>query len=206
LKTKGTSDIGPGMICVGTKRFFIAIFCLMAVGCQETPTPKPKGYFRIELPKKESATYSSNPCPFSFQIPSYSQMLPYRDSIAEPCWKYLRFPQFNCEVFLSYKKIDGNLRNLMEDSRTLVYKHTLKANAIEETEFRMPGRGFGVLYDIKGNAASPIQFYVSDSSKHFLRGALYFNVAPQPDSLAPVIDFVREDIVRLMETIQWSAN
>lgn len=184
-------------------QFLFYMFCLLIAGCQDHAAPKPKGYFRIELPKKAEVTYQGDSCPYSFSIPSYSEVLPYRDSIAEPCWKYLRFPQLNCEVFLSYKKVNGDLRKLMEDSRTLVYKHTLKANAIEETEFRMPKSGFGVLYDIKGNAASPIQFFVSDSSQHFLRGALYFNVAPQPDSLAPVIEFIRKDVVRLMETTTW---
>jgi gliding motility-associated lipoprotein GldD len=180
--------------------------CLLLASCSDNPTPKPKGYFRIALPEKTYQSYSGTPCPYSFSIPTYASVLPYKDSLAEPCWKYLRFPQFNCEVFLSYKKIDGDLTKLLEDSRTLVYKHTLKAESIEETSYQVPGKKFGILYDIGGSAASPMQFFITDSTNHFLRGALYFNNAPQPDSLAPVIQFLRPDIIRLMESVEWSSK
>lgn len=176
---------------------------LVITSCADTPTPKPKGYFRIALPEKKFIQYEGNPCPYAFKLPAYAQVLPYQDSIAEPCWKYLRFPQFNCEVFLSYKKINGDLTKLLEESRTLVYKHTLKAESIEETSYQVSGKKFGVLYDIGGNAASPMQFFVTDSANHFLRGALYFNNPPQPDSLAPVIQFLRPDIIQLMESVEW---
>lgn len=184
----------------------VLLYCSLAfavVSCSDNPTPKPKGYFRIALPKKEQQLYDGYPCPFTFSIPTYSKILPYSDSVAQPCWKYLRFPQFDCDLFLSYKQINGDLPKLLEESRTLVYKHTLKAESIEESSFVRPGKNFGILYDIGGSAASPIQFFVTDSSNHFLRGALYFNVAPQPDSLAPVIKFLREDIVTLMESLEW---
>ncbi|MFN9597020.1 MAG: gliding motility lipoprotein GldD [Bacteroidota bacterium] len=184
----------------------LILLCFVAitlVSCSDNPTPKPKGYFRISLPKKGLKTYDGTPCPYSFSIPNYSEILPYKDSLAQPCWKYLRFPDFDCDLFLSYKKINGDLPRLLEESRTLVYKHTLKAESIEESSFVRPGESFGILYDIGGSAASPIQFFVTDSANHFLRGALYFNVAPQPDSLAPVIKFLRDDIVTLMETVEW---
>lgn len=184
----------------------VLLFCFAAFlmgSCNNNPTPKPKGYFRIALPQKTQQQYDGSPCPFTFAIPTYSEILPYKDSIAQPCWKYLYFPQFDCNLFLSYKEINGDLPKLLEDSRTLVYKHTLKAESIEESSFVRPGKNFGILYDIGGSAASPLQFFVTDSSNHFLRGALYFNVAPQPDSLAPVIKFLREDIVALMESIEW---
>ena len=89
------------------------------------------------------------------------------------------------------------------DLRTLVYKHSVKADAINETVYSKPGESYGVLYDIKGNAASPTQFFITDSTKNFIRGALYFNMPPQPDSLEPVINFIRQDIVEIMESVQW---
>ncbi|MFN5323683.1 MAG: gliding motility lipoprotein GldD [Bacteroidota bacterium] len=183
--------------------FFYCTALALTSACSDSPTPKPKGYFRITLPEKKEYRYDGKPCPFSFSIPSYSTVAAYRDSLAQPCWKHLRFPQFNSEVFLSYKPINGDLQKLMEDSRTLVYKHTLKAESIEETVFHRPGENFGILYDISGNAASPLQFFITDSTQHFLRGALYFNTAPQPDSLAPVIDFLRKDVIKMMETLEW---
>jgi|SRR5688572_5014406 len=173
------------------------------VSCDQTATPKPKGYFRIDLPEKQFITYSVDECPFEFDLPRYAIVANYHDSISQPCWKYIRFPRFNGEIFLSYKKIENNLNTFLEDSRTLAYKHTVKASAIDETIVITPNRVSGLIYDIGGNAASSVQFYVTDSTHHFIRGALYFNVAPQPDSLAPVIQFLREDVVRIMTSLKW---
>jgi gliding motility-associated lipoprotein GldD len=93
---------------------------------------------------------------------------------------------------------------MLEDSRELAYKHTIKAESINEKIFLKPGRNvYGMLYEIEGNTASSVQFYLTDSTKHFLRGALYFNIQPNKDSLAPVINFVKEDIKILMETFKW---
>lgn len=173
------------------------------ISCDQSYTPKPRGYFRIDLPEKKYDVYNGNACPFTFELPGYAVVLPYRDSIAQPCWKYIRFQQFNSEIFLSYREVAGDPGQFMEDARTLAYKHTVKADAIDETVFHKPGHLYGVLYDIGGNAASSVQFFVTDSSRHFLRGALYFNTPPQPDSLAPVIQFLRADMVRIMETVTW---
>lgn len=175
----------------------------MVSSCDTAQTPKPKGYFRIDLPEKKYATYQSPDCPFLFDLPVYARVLNYRDSVAEPCWKYMRYPQFNAEIFLSYKQVENNLNIYLEDARTLAYKHTVKADAIDETLVETQNKVYGMIYDIGGNAASSVQFYATDSNHHFLRGALYFNVAPQPDSLAPVIKFLREDIVRMMTSLKW---
>ena len=171
--------------------------------CDETYTPKPKGYFRIDLPEKKYALYQSNNCPFQFDLPDYAIVANYHDSITQPCWKYIRFPKFNCEIFLTYKPVNNNINTFLEDSRTLAYKHTVKADAIDETLVETPNKVYGMIYDIGGNAASSVQFYATDSITHFIRGALYFNTAPQPDSLAPVIQFVRQDVVKLMTSLRW---
>lgn len=170
--------------------------------CDESYTPRPKGYFRIELPEKKYSVYQSTDCPYSFDLPTYAQVINYQDSVAQPCWKYIRFPQFNAEIFLSYRKVENNIGKFIEDARTLAYKHTVKAESIDETYLETANGVHGMIYDIGGNAASSVQFYATDSTKHFIRGALYFNVAPQPDSLAPVIQFLREDIARMMSSLQ----
>ena len=182
--------------------FFILSFLLTSCS-DNSSTPKPKGYFRIDLPKKNYSLYQTSECPFQFDIPDYAVVANYHDSIAQPCWKYIQYPRFNAEIFLSYKAVDHNVNTYLEDARTLAYKHTVKADAIDETVMETPNHVYGMIYDIGGNAASSVQFYATDSTKNFIRGALYFNIAPQPDSLAPVIQFLRKDIVRLMASLKW---
>jgi gliding motility-associated lipoprotein GldD len=176
---------------------------LTVVSCSETHTPKPRGYFRISFPEKTYSDYTPEKCPYSFELPDYSMVASYSDSITEPCWKYLRFPAFNAEIFLSYKKVDRNVSHFIEDARTLAFKHSVKADIIDETLVETPNQVYGLIYDIGGSAASSVQFYATDSVNHFLRGALYFNHTTQPDSLAPVIQFLRQDVVRLMTTLRW---
>jgi len=111
------------------------------------------------------------------------------------------------KIHLSYKTIHNNFNELMEDSRRLAYKHTIKADAINEQMFIDDEKHvFGILYDIQGDAASSIQFFATDSTTHFLRGSLYFNVIPNKDSLAPVVSFVKKDIIKLMETLSWTST
>jgi len=185
----------------------IPVYCLLLLsfvaGCDESYTPKPKGYFRIELPEKNYAVYEPANCLYSFDLPQYAQVLPYNDSVAEPCWKYIRFPRYNAEIFLSYKKVENNVSTFIEDAHTLAFKHSVKADVIDETLIETPNKVFGIIYDIGGNAASPVQFYMTDSTSHFVRGALYFNHPPQPDSLAPVVEFLREDIIRMVSSTRW---
>lgn len=189
-------------------RSFAGVFILSIItvlfSCNQEYTPKPKGYFRIDLPEHSYVNWDGGFCPFTLEIPTYSVMKPYRDSVAEPCWKYLLIPKFNAEIFLSYKSVNGDLESFVEDTRTLVYKHAVKADAIDETFIEVKGeRVYGIIYDIAGNAASSLQFFVTDSTKHFLRGALYFNSPPQSDSLAPLVSFIREDVIEMVTTTRW---
>ncbi len=101
----------------------------------------------------------------------------------------------------------GRLDSLIEDSRTLTFKHVVKAEAISEQFFTNPETNVhGLLYKLKGNTASSIQFFVTDSVRHFLRAALYFSVRPNKDSLAPAIDFIGEDVERMMRSVEWNDN
>lgn len=172
--------------------------------CNETYTPKPRGFFRITFPKHEYRKYDAGDCPYSFEIPVYANVSAYHDSTSQPCWKYILFPRFNAEIFLSYLPVKGgDAQQYFEDARTLAYKHAVKADAIDETILHAGPGVTGMIYDIGGAAASSVQFFVTDSTRNFIRGALYFNVPPQPDSLAPVVAFLRSDIERMMLTTTW---
>lgn len=182
---------------------FLFLLLILLSSCGSDYTPKPRGYFRIAFPEKRFTETMVAGCPYSFEIPFYARLEAYNDSLREPCWKYLRFPQYNAEIFLSYKRVVNNVGTYIDDSYMLAYKHSVKADAIDETVVVSPNNVFGLIYDISGNAASPVQFYATDSMHHFLRGALYFNHPPQADSLKPVIEFLRKDIERLMITLKW---
>lgn len=177
---------------------------VMAAGaCRRNYTPKPRGYFRIDFPEHTYREYRSD-CPFSFEFPVYTTLQPDQSRMARPCWFNIVYPEFNGKIHLSYQTVEKNLEELTEDARTLAYKHSIKADAIGEQLFTHPDKKvYGILYDIKGNAASSVQFFLTDSSRHFIRGALYFNTSPNADSLAPVIRFCREDIIHLIETFSW---
>jgi gliding motility-associated lipoprotein GldD len=186
-----------------SKLALLLMIILAEMACQRNYTPKPRGYLRIEFPDKEYTLYDSA-CPFQFEHPVYSRVIPDTDYYSEPCWMNIEFPDFDGKIHISYKKVDGNLYEFIEDSRALVYKHTIRADAIKETVYSHPlVHVHGILYEIKGNAASNLQFYLTDSTKHFLRGSLYFNVQPDKDSLAPVIAYFKEDIIHLIESFEW---
>ena len=182
---------------------FVTIAVLFAA-CSLDFTPKPRGYFRIDLPEKEYLHYHSADCPYFFDYPKYGKINVYN---ADSFWVNLDFARFNAKIHITYLRIEDDSLGHFEETRELVYKHSIKADDINETEFfNEEKKIYGILYDIKGNVASPVNFFVSDSVKHFFRGALYFNTAPNKDSLSPVIKFLREDIVKLMETMEWNPN
>ena len=185
----------------------ILIPLLLVLGlssCDQEYVPKPRGYFRIDLPAKTYSEFIPDACPFQFQIPTYSKIVKDPSPKAEPCWMNIEFPQFKGTVYLSYKPVHGNLEKFIEDSRALSFKHIPKASGIEEEAIADPEKHlYGTIYHVKGNAASSVQFYLTDSTSHFLRGSLYFYAIPNPDSLAPVNDFLAADIQHLVETFRW---
>lgn len=179
--------------------------------CNETYTPKPRGFFRIDFPEKEY-TRISNQFPYSFEIPVYSIIEHDRRNRNEPNWINVAVPENKVEIHISYydlqtqqKSQRESLIEFMEETRRLAYKHSIKANAIDEQIFMNPAQNvYGTIYKIKGNAASPMQFFLTDSTKHFLRGAFYIREVPDIDSLKPVIDFMEPDIIRMIETTSWN--
>ncbi len=176
---------------------------LLPGSCKRNYTPRPHGYFRITLPEKKYVAYKG-PCPFTFEYPDYAVVKKDEEPGAGPCWLNLDFPAFHGKIHLTYKTVRGNLGQMLEDTYSLAYKHTVKADAIREHSFADKNRHvYGILYDIQGNVASNVQFYLTDSTRHFIRGALYFKLVPDQDSLAPVIRYVKKDIVHLIETFSW---
>ncbi len=184
---------------------FAGIFILQ--GCSENPVPKPRGYFRIDLPEKEYQLLDSI-LPYKFEYPLYARITSDPHAPGEPYWINVDFPKFKARVHLSYKPVNNNLATFTEDAHSLVMKHIPKASAIEEIRIdNEVAEVHGLIYDIKGTgAASPYQFYVTDSTDNFLRGALYFSTLPNNDSLSPVITFIKEDIMHMLETLKWKDN
>jgi gliding motility-associated lipoprotein GldD len=183
---------------------FLLATLLPLAGCKKVYVPKPRGYFKIEFPDK-SYTASTLKLPYTFEYPVYAKLQPDTSRLAEPFWINIEIPENKAKVHLSYKSIKGNLQKLSEESRELVYKHTIKAFAINETFYENDDKKvYGILYEIKGNAASPMQFQLTDSLHHFVRGSFYISEVPNYDSLKPVIDFLVKDIDHLIETFTWN--
>ncbi len=173
------------------------------MSCGETSySPKPKGFPRTDFPERDYTSLQGD-CPFSFEYPSYT-VLSNAGPEGESCWLNIDYPFIKGRIHFSYKKINGNLNDYLEDARTLVYRHTIKADAIIEDEYiDRQKRVYARIYQLEGNAASAIQFFAMDSTNHFVRGALYFNARTNADSLKPAIDFVREDVFHLIKSLEW---
>ena len=184
--------------------FLPVVILIILSSCSETQAPKPRGYFRIDLPEKEYTTFDTT-FPYSFEYPVYTDLYIDNRPGAEPYWINIDYPRFRGRLHISYKPVDGNLLEYLEDSRMFVMKHIPKANAIDDSLIIDRERDvYGLFYEIEGpGTASPCQFFLTDSSSHFLRGALYFNFVPNNDSLSPVIDFIKQDIRHLIATFRW---
>ena len=176
---------------------------LFLESCKKDYTPRPRGYFRISFPAKSYKPLDIQ-VPYKFFIPTYSKAGHDPLTPDQPNWITVEVPANHAQIHLSYKKIDNNLEKYIEESRSLAYQHSQKASAIEEQLFINPSKKvYGTIYTIKGNAASPMQFYLTDSIHHFLRGSLYIKEIPNSDSLQPVIGFLVRDVLQLIKTTEW---
>jgi gliding motility-associated lipoprotein GldD len=190
-----------------TSKFILLLLILpcLIIGCRNQSFPKPRGHFRIDFPEKQYILYDST-CPFTFYYPVYGRIAK-EPGLDEPCWFNIEFPDYGGKLHLSYLPLENNLELLIDDAHKLAYKHSVKADAIDERIWENnKNRVYGLVYNIKGNAASSLQFYLTDSINHYLRGSLYFNAAPDKDSLAPVNEFFREDVLYLIETLDWKTR
>ena len=184
-------------------------FCsVMLYSCSEEYTPKPKGYNRIDLPVPKYQPLTEKH-PYYFEYSVYSKIRPDSSRLAEPHWINVYYPRFKANVQLTYRTINRNQKTfntLIEDARRLTSKHQIKAEGITEAVIKTPTGKTANLFELSGEVPSQFQFYVTDSTQHFFRGALYFRTATANDSLAPVIEYIKKDVVHLLNTLEWRLN
>ncbi len=186
-----------------TKNTIFIFTITLFLSCGDVSIPKPYGYFRVDLPKHSYRFIDTLNLPYRFDMPKNAYLIE-RKTEGENYWIDLYYPQLNASIYCSYMQIDNNLIEMLEDSRKIVYKHSIRADGIGEKVFENKQNNVhGILYDLKGNTASSIQFLLTDSTKHFFRGALYFNNVPNKDSIAPMSEYIREDVIRIMESFEW---
>jgi gliding motility-associated lipoprotein GldD len=186
----------------------LSFLCFTA--CNSNYTPKTKGYPAIQLPQKKYLSNGVVGMPYSFDIPSYAEVdqhVMYQGKDQQKAgWMNLKFPSFNATLYISYNPIQKNqLEVLVGDAFNFANNHANKASFIDDSAFINPQGSQGVFFHLGGEVASPYQFFITDSSRHFLRAALYFDTTPNADSLAPVIHFIYQDLKQLVSSFHWKS-
>jgi len=209
------------------KNLIPLLACLFVISCNSPYVSKKRGYFKIELPEHSYRKFDVKDFPFSFEYPIYAEIVKdssYFDvSTESPYWINIDFAQFHSKIFLSYKSVGGTsiykikgadgsysdlkainiYDKLVNDAYTLTNKNNVVSNSISDSLFKTENGIGGVFFKVGGNAATAKQFFLTDTSRHFLRGALYFDVAPNVDSLKPIQDFIQIDINHMLQTFRW---
>jgi gliding motility-associated lipoprotein GldD len=176
---------------------------ILFANCGRKSVPKPYGYFRVDLPAPDYRRIDTLSLPYAFELNKIAVIV-NQEKEGEKYWIDINYPQLNANIHCSYKEIEGNLYELSEESRTIVYRHSVRADGIGERAYENPEKHvYGILYELQGNTASSVQFVLTDSVKHFFRGALYFNNVPNRDSIAPMSNYIKEDIIYLIESFEW---
>lgn len=176
----------------------LVLFSILLLSCEQRVVVKPAAQLRLEYPEANYASASFD-CDYTFSINQIAQ-LEKRNN----CWVNVHYPSINATIFMTYRPVAQNLDSLLFDAQKLTYDHTIKANKILEQPRMDPiNRVFGMFYMIDGDAATQSQFYVTDSLNHFVTGSVYFNAKPNFDSIWPAVDYLRNDVRRIMETMSW---
>lgn len=201
--------------------FFFTL--LLVFSCNSNFTPKPKGYHHIDFPERDYQVFEEPGFPYAFEYPVYATISREQDTTGNsPYWINVDFNQFQARIYLSYKSIGGNsiykiktdngykdsvvkntFEGLREEAYKMTYKHTIKASGIVDSPFVSASGSSGMYFYVAGEAATSRQFYITDTTKHFLRGALYFDVTPNSDSISVVSDFIEADMRHLIKTFKW---
>ena len=179
----------------------------MLSGCDEDIyIPKPTGYALMDFPEHVYQWYPKGSCAYYFQFGLLAQVVPVDATKGESCWLNVEYPKLNAKIHFTYYNLNShNVNSLIEDTRILAMKHLVKADDFEESVIKDDeAKVYGVLYDFQGSTASNFQFYLTDSVSNFVRGALYFEVVPQADSLAPAEQYIEEELIQLVNTFRWS--
>lgn len=180
-----------------------------ACGGDDFLTPRPRAYPKVDYPTVKYQQLEMAACPFSFAYPDYMEIKEessfFDEAPPHPCWFNLHMPQFNADIHLTYSPVSNSnqLQMLVQDAYLIANEQHRRASYIEDYHLSLPGNIYGIAFNLEGPSASPFQFFVTDSIQHFLRGSLYFNTRPNPDSLAPIADFIKSDMLRIVESIQW---
>jgi gliding motility-associated lipoprotein GldD len=174
------------------------------IACEETYLPKPPGYNRIDLPAHGYQKLSDG-YPYQLEYSKYSQVEADSFNLEEDNWINLHYVDFEAKVHLTYKEIDEEIsfQKLSNDAFKLTAKHQMKAYGIQESVALTPEGYTGVIAELTGEVPTQFQFFVTDSTKNFLRGALYFNTAMKNDSLSPVIEYIKVDMAHLMNSVKF---
>lgn len=192
---------------------FLALFLsgVLLISCNSPFTPKPTGYFRIPFPEKKYQLFDQAGYPYTFEYPVYATVTKdtmfFGESAENPWWINVNFSEFNGRIYVSYKDIGPNkFDTLVKHAFTLTGKHSAKAYSIDDSLIRTPNNVHGVFFTVGGDVATANQFFLTDSSRHFLRGALYFDAAPNADSLGIVNRFLMEDMKHLINSFKWKGQ
>jgi gliding motility-associated lipoprotein GldD len=189
---------------------FIAINALIVTACNSPFTPKPTGYYAIKFPIKTYQIFNQPGYPYSFEFPAYANVVKdstfFGTTTENPWWININFPEFGGRIYMSYKKVGvgrNNIDTLIKDAYTLTGKHSSKAYSIEDSLVNTVNGIHGVFFSVGGDVATANQFFLTDTSKNFIRGALYFDATPNADSLKIVNQFLLEDMKHLIKTFKW---
>ena len=184
------------------------ILYLLFAACNSNYVPKPRGYFKIDFPEKKYQVFDKSGYPYTFEYPVYANVLKdstfFGDVTENPWWINIDFPQFQGRIYISYKQIGKNkFDDLLNDAFKMTNKHSTKAASIEDSLIATPNNIHGLFFNVGGDVATANQFFLTDSTAHFLRGSLYFNVTPNADSLNIVNSFLVDDMRHLINTFKW---
>ena len=189
-------------------RKLVYLLGLMTIlgACGRVAAPKPYAYYRIATPDTAYESFASQypNYPYDFALSSNAVV---KLRTEEPYWINIWYPTLDATIHCSYKPVERNLRELTNDALEFVYRNASYATSIPEREYMHPeAKVYGVLFDLEGNTASSCQFFITDSVHHFFRASVYCNCPPNADSLAPVYEYLRKDVVKMVESFEWKRN
>lgn len=179
---------------------------MLIIACEQNDfLPKPKGYNRFDLPPHKYQALPDS-FPYEFEYSAHATLLNDTSWISDRYFIELYYPEFKGNIHITYKPVSSEktLKELMDDAYFLTSKHQEKAYAIDDIILTTPSGKVVSVAELEGQMPSQFQFYTTDSSNHFLRGALYFNTQVNNDSLAPAIEFIKKDILHLINTLEWN--
>ncbi len=185
-----------------------SVFYFLLSACNSNYVPKPRGYFKIDFPEKKYQVFDKPGYPYTFEYPVYASVLKdslfFGEATENPWWINIDFPQFQGRMYISYKEIGKNkFDTLLNDAFKMTSKHSTKAVSIDDSLMVTPNGVHGLFFNVGGDVATANQFFLTDTTKHFLRGALYFNTTPNADSLGIVNSFLVADMKHLINTFKW---